>query len=95
MNDWMDQAACRGANTEVFFPGKSDDWQVPVAVCNRCPVVHPCAVWGHQEGIMITMIVPQCTHCGQRLGVGKDRLTHAQPCWRWKIRRLRIGRAWR
>ena len=54
MNDWMDQAACRGANTEVFFPGKSDDWQVPVAVCNRCPVVHPCAVWGlryEQNGV--------------------------------------------
>ena len=39
MTDWRDRARCRGADTELFFPGK--DSVLPeeaAALCQACPV---------------------------------------------------------
>lgn len=42
---WMHDAACRGLETETFFPWKMTDHQAATAVstCNRCPVQTECA----------------------------------------------------
>ena len=43
---WLDDAACRGADTRLFFPtkGNQSQWQVEAAkrICAECPVVEPC-----------------------------------------------------
>lgn len=42
---WMQQAACRGYRSDVFFPLKMTDAiaATAVAICNRCPVQSECA----------------------------------------------------
>ncbi len=45
--DWTDWAACRGVNTELFFPVDHDSPAVEQvarakAICARCPVIDDC-----------------------------------------------------
>jgi WhiB family transcriptional regulator, redox-sensing transcriptional regulator len=58
--DWRDEAACRDADPELFFPEgeiKSARTQVRTAklICRRCPVSSICLSWamasGHEAGI--------------------------------------------
>lgn len=41
---WRDQAACRGADTELFYPTEADDVTTAKAVahCQVCPVADAC-----------------------------------------------------
>lgn len=43
---WLDQAACKGMDIEVFFPpnptGRRYDYSAALAVCASCPVVQEC-----------------------------------------------------
>ncbi|MGH3232997.1 MAG: WhiB family transcriptional regulator, partial [Streptosporangiaceae bacterium] len=39
---WRDQAACRGADLGVFFPGRGESAEPARQVCARCPVRQPC-----------------------------------------------------
>lgn len=51
--DWRDQAACLGADTEQFFPPKtsrSDVNAVRVKFCNRCPVQDECLATALRNG---------------------------------------------
>ena len=45
--DWRDEAACRGLDTEVFFPPSEDeaDAAAAKAVCAVCPVREECLEW--------------------------------------------------
>ena len=58
--DWQDEAACRDADPELFFPGgdiRSARAQVKTAklICRGCPVSAACLNWalasGQQAGI--------------------------------------------
>jgi len=42
---WRHQAACRGLDPEVFFPGEAEPGDAAKAVCDRCPVRQPCLEW--------------------------------------------------
>ncbi len=45
MNDeWRESAACRGMDTNIFFPGRGDNLTVKAAkvICARCPVRENC-----------------------------------------------------
>ena len=45
---WQSQAACRGADPDLFFPVQNGR-TVPTAVralCDVCPVCDDCAQWG-------------------------------------------------
>jgi WhiB family redox-sensing transcriptional regulator len=42
---WMQHAACRGEDPNLFFPDRSGDWTTPLAICARCPVTTPCLEW--------------------------------------------------
>ena len=39
---WRDQAACRGADLDLFFPGRGESAEPARQVCARCPVRQPC-----------------------------------------------------
>ena len=39
---WRDQAACRGADLDLFFPGRSESAEPARQVCARCAVRQPC-----------------------------------------------------
>jgi WhiB family transcriptional regulator, redox-sensing transcriptional regulator len=39
---WRDLAACRGADLEVFFPGRGETAGPARQVCAACPVRQPC-----------------------------------------------------
>ena len=41
-SDWQDDAACRGADTAVFFPVSEADAGAAQAICAECPVAHDC-----------------------------------------------------
>ncbi|NUW45581.1 WhiB family transcriptional regulator [Nonomuraea rhodomycinica] len=47
--NWRDDAACRSADPELFFPITSSDDHPQVeqakAVCRGCPVLHDCLDW--------------------------------------------------
>lgn len=41
----IDQAACRGLDTNLFFPTRGEDTAAAKAVCKRCAVKVECADW--------------------------------------------------
>ena len=47
---WRLRAACRGLDTELFFPDNVLDSEIPMRVCRNCPVQVECfadrSVWG-------------------------------------------------
>lgn len=47
--DWRELAACRGLDTELFFPGQGGQVIEAIAVCATCPVRLPCLEAGHSE----------------------------------------------
>lgn len=53
MSDWREQAACIGADPEMFFPGRND-WFLAdsaKAVCRTCPVIEDCLTWALAIGV--------------------------------------------
>lgn len=59
--DWVRYAACRGADTAIFYPGRGESPEAAIAYCNRCPVRELCldyadsfkdtfGVWGGTTG---------------------------------------------
>ncbi len=61
MDDWWAQAACRGADPDLFIPERGDSADEARAICHDCPVWLPClaealttravGVWGGTTGI--------------------------------------------
>jgi WhiB family transcriptional regulator, redox-sensing transcriptional regulator len=50
---WRDDAACRDADPELFFPGIRSPWtQVKTAklICRSCPVTTTCLSWALASG---------------------------------------------
>lgn len=39
---WMRHAACRGLDTNIFFPDRGDDYRPAKRICNECPVREQC-----------------------------------------------------
>lgn len=59
--DWRQQAACRGADTSVFFPEEDESAAPALEICAQCPVREDClefalitrqddGVWGGLTG---------------------------------------------
>jgi WhiB family transcriptional regulator, redox-sensing transcriptional regulator len=40
---WYSEAACRGMDTDLFFPRRGEPAEPAKAVCRSCPVREPCA----------------------------------------------------
>jgi WhiB family redox-sensing transcriptional regulator len=39
---WMNDAACEGADLDLFFPTRGEATKAAVAYCNACPVKAEC-----------------------------------------------------
>ena len=39
---WTNQAACRGTDTEIFYPVTSDEEAEALSICATCPVRAQC-----------------------------------------------------
>ena len=39
---WTDQAACRGTDTEIFYPVTPDEEAEALSICATCPVRAQC-----------------------------------------------------
>lgn len=50
-SSWRDKAACRGADSDVFFPERGESADPARQVCARCPVRQPCLVYALDEKI--------------------------------------------
>jgi WhiB family redox-sensing transcriptional regulator len=48
---WRDEAACRGAELEVFFPDRGGSAEPARQICARCPVRQPCLDYAISRGI--------------------------------------------
>ena len=48
VTDWIKQAACRGMDTNLFFPerGDTDGYKRATAICRACDVRPQCAQYG-------------------------------------------------
>jgi len=48
---WMSKAACKGMDTNLFFPERGDTSTVEMAksVCAQCPVSDECYQYGERE----------------------------------------------
>jgi len=42
---WREEAACRGMDPALFFPGPDEDPERALAVCRTCPVRDECLEW--------------------------------------------------
>jgi hypothetical protein len=40
--EWYDRAACRDADTAVFFPDRGESSRAALDFCSGCPVAGPC-----------------------------------------------------
>lgn len=49
--DWRYRAACRGADLEVFFPGRGQPAEPARQICAGCPVRQPCLEYALSHGI--------------------------------------------
>lgn len=52
---WVQQAACRGADTEIWFSGRGDNALILLAkqICETCPVVDPCREYGIEHSSLV------------------------------------------
>ena len=48
---WRYRAACRGADLDLFFPGRGESAEPARRVCARCPVREPCLDYALRHGI--------------------------------------------
>ena len=48
---WRYRAACRGADLDVFFPGRGESAEPARQVCAGCPVREPCLEFALSHGI--------------------------------------------
>lgn len=48
---WRQWAACRGADLNLFFPGRGESAQPARLVCSGCPVREPCLDYALDQGI--------------------------------------------
>ena len=39
---WSDQAACRGTDTEIFYPANAEEEAEALSICATCPVRAQC-----------------------------------------------------
>jgi WhiB family redox-sensing transcriptional regulator len=39
---WTDRAACRGTDTEIFFPANAEEEAEALSICATCPVRAQC-----------------------------------------------------
>jgi WhiB family transcriptional regulator, redox-sensing transcriptional regulator len=76
--DWLDQAACRGSDPELFFPAShvsatAGRAQVEAAkkICRCCPVKGTCLSWafdnGQEAGIWGGLTEEERRRLGRRL----------------------------
>ncbi len=49
---WYEQAACRGTDLAVFFPGRGEAAEPARQICARCPVRNPCLEFALSRGIV-------------------------------------------
>ena len=49
---WRELAACRGADLDLFFPGRGESAEPARQVCARCPVREPCLDYALSHGIV-------------------------------------------
>jgi len=47
---WQAQAACRGMDADLFFPGVGDDQTLAKSLCAGCLVREACLAFGLREG---------------------------------------------
>lgn len=73
---WMQYAACRGMDTNMFFPDWGGNMDEAVAVCRRCPVRASClrhamshpendGVWGGLTEMERKRGKRLCARCGE------------------------------
>ena len=48
---WRELAACRGADLDVFFPGRGESAEPARRVCATCPVREPCLDYALSSGV--------------------------------------------
>jgi WhiB family redox-sensing transcriptional regulator len=48
---WRERAACRGADLDLFFPGRGESAEPARRVCTGCPVREPCLDYALSHGI--------------------------------------------
>lgn len=50
---WLQHAACRGSNPDLFFPPRGSNIQMAQAkrICSTCPVIQNCLEYALQLGL--------------------------------------------
>jgi len=94
---WLEHAACRGADTNLFFPSSGDSSVNAKAVCHTCPVQPEClqyaidntikhGIWGGLTERQRRRIRPKPlpwtgTTHGTPAGYTWHITRHETPCW--------------
>lgn len=49
--EWVKRAACRGMDTNIWFPekGETTNANIAMAICSTCPVRQQCGEYGAYE----------------------------------------------
>lgn len=93
-NEWTDDAACLGANPEMFFPERGEHQKDDQAMntCAACPVRIPCldasmnehlGVWGGwraEHRVIVRRQGHDCPWCGWPIDRYTARLFCSDPC---------------
>ena len=50
LNEWHAEAACKGADTNLFFPGQGESLEPALLYCRMCPVASECLEEAFRNG---------------------------------------------
>ena len=78
--DWMAEAACRGKDPEMFFPGpgRDDQMRSAKAVCRTCPVKADCLEYAIAECINHGVWGGESERARRRIRIRRRRMGHGQ-----------------
>lgn len=77
---YRDEAACKGADPEIFYPTRGEDLSTALAYCAICPVVEECLIAGWIEGDIYSVRGGMSARQRFRWAKGRRRALRCEVC---------------
>lgn len=81
MTSWRDRAACKGLDTNLFFPERGEPARDALAVCRRCPVALDCVTYALDHVIRDGVWGGMPERTRRRLRKGRPRHVQCAHCF--------------
>ena len=80
---WLDQAACIGADTKLFFPGRGSTPKIAKEICGGCPVRVECLEYAIRKNVQGGVLGGESVHAPIQMEVQQPRPLLLSQCGEW------------